>query len=289
MASTKFNASMAVLDCEVTEIRLLLEQHNGVLLQDPAEVLAGSIAEHLQSREMPSAAELISALRSSRDEREALLERLVDGITGFFRCPPAFEALQNDVIPEINRRKNFAPARSLRIWSAGCSSGEEVYSIAIAVCEALAGASGGWTIHIVGSDIRRNALQFAERGLYHQRTLQGVPGRLVTQYFTRIGDHYLVKPRLRNLVKFAPMNLAQPSYLGHFDCIFCMDVLPHFSAAQRAASLERLRMYLEPGGYLFLGENENLPASEPTLTKQRHLAYTYYQRPLAAVAKAGKS
>ncbi len=289
MVVHKLAANVAVLDCEITEIRLVLEQHSGVLLENPSEVLAGSIAEHLQSKQMTSAAELISALRSSRDEREALLERLLDRSTGFFRWPAAFEALEKRVISEIRQRKANDPSRTVRIWSAGCSTGEEVYSIAISVCEAMTGSCGGWTTHIVGSDIRKDALQVAERGLYEQRALEQLPPHLVTQYFARIGDHFLVKPRLRNLVKFAPMDLAQPAFLGHFDCIFCMDVLPHFSMSQRMAALQRLRMYLEPGGFLFLGQNEKLPATEVTFAPHTYLACTYYQRPLAAAAKAGKS
>ena len=282
-------ASVAVLDCEITEIRLLLEQHSGVLLENPSEVLAGSIADHLQSRQMTSAGDLISALRSFQDEREALLERLLDGSTGFFRWPTAFEALEKRVIPEIKQRKAHEPSRSLRIWSAGCSTGEEVYSIAISVCEAMKEGSGGWTIHIVGSDVRKDALQVAERGLYEQRTLEQLPPHLVAPYFARVGDHFLVKPRLRNLVKFAPMDLAQPAFLGHFDCIFCMDVLSHFSMAQRMAALQRLRMYLEPGGFLFLGQNEKLPAAEVSFTPHSYLTCASYQRPLAAAAKLGKS
>jgi chemotaxis protein methyltransferase CheR len=288
MVSHKLRPNMAVLDSEITEIRLLLEQHSGVLLEDPSEMLAGSIAEHLRAREIPSAAELLSALRASKEERENLLERLLDGSTGFFRSPSAFEVFQKRVVPEFRQRKQYDRSRTLRIWSAGCSTGEEVYSIAISVCEAMADGGGGWTIHIVGSDIRRSALQVAERGLYQRRALDQVPVHLVAQYFTRISDHFLVKPRLRNLVKFAPMDLAQPVYLGHFDCIFCMDVLPHFSAAQRSATLERLRMYLEPGGYLFVGENEKLPAGNVGLTSHAYLACTYYQRPLAKAARAGK-
>jgi chemotaxis methyl-accepting protein methylase len=238
---------------------------------------------------MASAAELISALRSSKDEREALLEKLLDGSTGFFHYPAAFETLEKRAIPEIRQRKANNSSRTIRIWSVGCSTGEEVYSIAISVCEALKENSGGWTIHIVGSDIRKDALQVAERGLYEERVLEHVPTHLVAQYFARIGDHFLVKPRLRNLVKFAPMDLAQPTFLGHFDCIFCMDVLPHFSMAQRMAALQRLRMYLEPGGFLVLGENEKLPATEVSFTPHSDLACTYYQRPLAAAAKSGKS
>ena len=284
----QLTASMAVLDCEISEIRLLLERHAGVLLDKPAEVLTADIAEYLESRHLSSAAELIGALRNFSGERDALLERLLPGDTAFFRYPGALEALQKRVLPELKPRKKNDDPRSLRIWSAGCSTGEEAYSIAIAVCEALNGQGGGWNVHIVASDIRQEALASAERGLYPRRALENVPRHLITGYFSRVGDHFLVKPRLLNLVTFTPMNLVQASFLGRFDCIFCMDVLPHFSSSRRAALLQRLYLYLEPGGCLFLGQNEKLPASDVSFSSQSYLACTYYQRPLAAAARAGK-
>jgi chemotaxis protein methyltransferase CheR len=96
-----------------------------------------------------------------------------------------------------------------------------------------------------------------------------------------------VKPRLRNLVTFTPMNLAAPTYIGRFDCIFCMDVLPHFSTAQRIALVHRLHLYLEPGGYLFLGHGEKIPAMDVTFNYHKNADYILYQKPLAATAKAG--
>jgi chemotaxis methyl-accepting protein methylase len=210
------------------------------------------------------------------------------GDTAFFRYPGALETLEKRILPELKRRKKEDNPRSLRIWSAGCSTGEEAFSIAIAVCEALNGEGGGWNIHIVASDIRQEALASAERGLYPQRALENVPRHLITTYFSRIGDHFLVKPRLLNLVTFTPMNLAQASFIGRFDCIFCMNVMPHFSLSQRTALLQRLHLYLEPGGYLFLGQNEKLPAADVNFSAQSYLSCTYYQRPIAAAAKSGK-
>lgn len=278
--------NIAVLDCEISEIRLLLERYAGVLIEKPAERLADSIACHVAARHMNSASELLARLKSAPQECDQLLEALLVPDTAFFRSPVLFEAFERRVLPAIKAHKAAQDPRSLRIWSAGCSSGEEAYSIAISVCEGV-GNEGGWNIHIVASDIRLPALSAAERGVYPDTALENVPKHLVASYFSRVGDHFLVKPRLRNLVTFTPMNLAQASFIGRFDCIFCMDVLPHFSTSQRAALTERIHHSLEPGGYLFLGQKEKLPTFDRGLTPQLHLASTYYQRPLPA-ARNGK-
>ena len=100
--------------------------------------------------------------------------------------------------------------------------------------------------------------------------------------------HLLVKPRLRSLVTFNCMNLARPGYIGRFDCIFCMDVLPHFSRVQRLAVLERLHLYLEPGGYLFLSQTEKLSASNLNFRSETFDGYTFHRKPLAASAAYGR-
>jgi chemotaxis methyl-accepting protein methylase len=102
------------------------------------------------------------------------------------------------------------------------------------------------------------------------------------------GAHLLVKPRLRSLVTFNCMNLARPGYIGRFDCIFCMDVMPHFSRAQRIALLERLHLYLEPGGYLFLSQGEKLVTSNLNFRSETFDGYTFHRKPLAASAAYGR-
>src|SRR5262249_16193648 len=167
-------------------------------------------------------------------------------------------------------------------------TGEEAYSIGLAVCEAMKDAAGSWTIHILASDVRQDALTFAERGLYPHAALAALPRSLVHKYFANLDQHFLAKPRLRNLITFTQMNLVRPAYLGRFDCIFCMDVLPHFSSAQRVALAQRLHLYLEPGGYLLLGDGEKLPAADVTFQTKSHQSFTLYRKPLAAAARAGK-
>jgi chemotaxis protein methyltransferase CheR len=145
-----------------------------------------------------------------------------------------------------------------------------------------------WNPQIIASDIRSSALQEAERGLYPEPELQNLAGEIVKSYFAKLGEHFLVKPRLRNMITFSRMNLVKPNYIGRFDCVFCMDVLPHFSISQRISLIERLHLCLQPGGFLFLGQGETLPIANVVFDRQRYSDYTLYQRPLAIGAATGQ-
>jgi len=287
--ANKLSPNRVVLEHELSELRLLLESQAGVLLNAPTDFLMASLSRYMESRGLASVPDLLGRVQASDAECEALLEHLLEGDTAFFRHPAAFAALERQILPELRIRKAADSPASLRLWSAGCSTGEEAYSIAISVCECVNGNGGSWSIHILASDIRQPALAVAERGLYSQVALTGIPRRLVQSYFARIGQHVLVKPRLRNLVTFTQCNLRRAIHLGRFDCIFCMDVLPHFSAAQRLALVQRLHLYLEPGGYLLLGQGEKMPAMDLNFQPQACDQYTFYRKPLAAAARIGKS
>ena len=284
----KFSTSAAVLEHELSELRLVVERQTGVLLDAPSEDLAQVVTQYLEAQHLASTSDLLELLRSSESAYENLVEPLLDAETRFFRYPAAFDSLTKVALPEILARKSSESPRTLRFWSAGCSTGEEPYSIAISVCETVNCSGGGWNVHIVASDIRRKPLELAERGLYEESALAQVPSHLVQQYFVKVGQHFMVKPRVRNLVRFAPMNLARPVYIGRFDCIFCMDVLPHFSMSQRMALVQRLHCYLQPGGYLFLGQGEKLPAVGVTFNWQKNGDYIVYQKPMAAAAGQGR-
>jgi chemotaxis methyl-accepting protein methylase len=355
-----------ILEHELSELRLLVERQAGLLLDCPNSALAAHVAEYLESRQLESAAALLDSLRSS-DQDPAILPQFLDGLlnanTSFFRHPGAMNALARQVLPQLFARKSGDGPCALRIWSAGCGTGEEAYSIAMAICDAVsgsgavngansgngngnatgtrAGSSNGKTgatrnggildvlsstladvtaqaakdhatkdrsIHIVGSDLLPTAIEVAERGLYPQSALAGLPPTTIRSCFSKIGSpgaaqnsasnasgngsangsHLLVKPRLRSLVTFNTMNLVRPVYIGRFDCIFCMDVLPHLSRAQRTALLERLHLYLEPGGFLFLSQTEKLSAPNLNFRPETFDGYTFHRKPLAASAAYGR-
>jgi chemotaxis methyl-accepting protein methylase len=385
----KLMADGAILEHELSELRLLVERQTGVLLDLPNSALAAHVSEYLEVQEIESAAILLDRLRCSDQEPNALpsfLEGLISAKTGFFRHPGAMNALARQVLPQLLARKSAEGPATLRIWSAGCATGEEAYSIAMAVCEWVqngkpapvasstgsengnngalnkekskgknsASRSGGiadgslippqslcaplpdWSVHIVGSDLLPSAIQAAERGLYPQSAVAGLPPATIRASFSKIGppntgqngssngsaaapknggplgqkeprsnefpgnvsngdepspvaeSHLLVKPRLRSLVTFNTMNLVRPVYIGRFDCIFCMDVLTQFSRAQRTALLERLHLYLEPGGYLFLSQTEKLCAANLNFRSETFDGYTMHRKPLAASAAYGR-
>ena len=285
----KLLSSAPVLEHEVAELRLLVERYAGILLDCPSDNLSAHIMQYMEKHHLGCSSEFFSRLQSPEGDCDAFLEDLLDGETAFFRNPMAFQVLEKKVLPELKARKSCDGPWTLRVWSAGCSTGEEAYSIAMSVCQAVDDGGGGWNIHVLGSDIRRGPLAVAERGLYPPHALAQVPRNLLRAYFVKVGEHFLVKPRLRSLVSFAPMNLARSAYVGRFDCIFCIDVLPHFSSAQRLALVERLHLYLEPGGYLFLGAKEKLPRNaEVTFQVIASPGYTLYRKPLAAAARSGR-
>ena len=343
-------AGRTILEHELSELRLLVERQTGILLDCPNSALAAHVAEYLESWELEHTAALLDRLRST-DQDPAALPGFLDGVlnanTGFFRHPGAMNALARQVIPQLYSRKSDDGPCTLRIWSAGCSTGEEAYSIAMALCDALPNANGNgagngssngngtnakekntakgnggiaensalasgagtkdWNVHIVGSDLLPSSIEVAERGLYPQSALAGLPPAIIRACFSKIGNtnggsngsadlsngstngaHLLVKPRLRSLVTFNTMNLTKPVYIGRFDCIFCMDVLPHLSRAQRIALMERLHLYLEPGGYLFLSQTEKLCTANLNFRSETFDGYTYHRKPLAASAAYGR-
>jgi chemotaxis methyl-accepting protein methylase len=352
----KLIATSTILEHEISELRLLVERQTGLVLDCPNSALSARVADFMETREISSANALLEGLRSP-DQDSSLLANLLEGVintnTGFFRHSTSLNALMRQVLPQLWARKSSDGGSPIRIWDAGCGSGEETYSIAMAVCDAAnpanvssPGASapangkatrnggivdsgaatqatklgGGCSVHIVGSDLLPSNIEIADRGVYPQSSLDGLPPATIRNYFSKIGSpaaaimplqndsdsdldrrnisspaptsptgaHLLVKPRLRSLVTFNCMNLARPGYIGRFDCIFCMDVLPHFSRAQRLAVLERLHLYLEPGGYLFLSQTEKLVAPNLNFRSETFDGYTYHRKPVAASAAYGR-
>lgn len=254
--------NVTVTEHELSEIRGLLEQRSGILFGESRQrFFQPRVREHLEEKKLANGTELLRLIRNSNVEYDKFLERLLTQETSFVRYPGIFRALGKKVLPEMHMKKFWDNPRSLRVWSAGCSSGEEPYTIAITIADTLEFADA-WNIHILATDISRKALDLAQAGVYPLRELNGLNPNQVNAYFTKTGDDYKVKPKIRNMVTFAPMNLAQVVYMGKFDCIFCMNVLIYFSDELCAQWIQRFYECLEPGGYLFLGHAESVAKAQ---------------------------
>ena len=254
----KHLATVSITDYELDEIRTLIERRSGILLDASRErFFSTRIREHMAAKHLAHGTDLLRKVHASNVEYDMLVERLLTQETSFFRYPAVFEAFQRKVLPELHMKKFWENPRSLRIWSAGCATGEEPYSIAISVADALM-FSEAWNVEILATDISKNALKSAQEGVYQRRSLGQLSPRQLDAYFSAVDNGHVVKSRIRRMVSFAPMNLAQAVYLGRLDCIFCMNVMIYFSETRRNSLIQHFYEYLEPGGYLFLGHSESM-------------------------------
>ncbi len=242
---------------ELSEIRSFIEQRSGMVFDESRErFFMGRLAQYMEQKNVGRGIDLLRLMKQSNVEYDELLERVLTQETSFFRYPEMFRALERKVLPEMYARKRWSKPPTLRIWSAGCATGEEPYSIAMSIVQTLE-FTEAWQIQILATDISRKALQFGNAGRYPRRAMTTLTPAQIAEHFLVSGDEFVVKPRLRNMVGFAPMNLAQIMYVGRFDCIMCMNVLIYFSDELRAKLIRRFAKYLEPGGYLFLGHAES--------------------------------
>jgi len=273
-------------EIELDELRALVERRAGIHLDETRDrFLSARVREHMQERGITNTSDLLGRVRRSNFEYEALLERLLTQETSFFRYPSVYAALRNTVLKEMHTRKFWENPRTLRVWSAGCATGEEAYSIAITIAEALMFMEA-WEIEILATDISASALRHAEQAIYPRRELEALSPEQLEAHFTRAAgaDHWQVRPRIRKMVRFAPMNLATPVYAGRMDLIFCMNVMIYFTEERRNALLRAFHDTLNPGGYLVLGHAESLAKCPVKLESCRHGDSLLYRKPLA-VAK----
>jgi len=256
--SERHGSEHVLTEHELSEIRMLIEERTGIHFDASRErFFSTRVHEHLHERGYARGTELLRAARKSNVEYQSLLEKLLTQETTFFRYPAVFEAFEKHVLPELHIKKFWRNPRTLRVWSAGCSTGEEPYSIAITVLDTLSFADA-WEVEILATDIGRQALKTAERGTYSGRSIASVNEKQLGTHFSPVNGGHQIKNRIRKIVSFAQMNLASPVYVGRMDLIFCMNVLIYFSEERRRALVQRFYDALEPGGYLFLGHSESI-------------------------------
>jgi chemotaxis protein methyltransferase CheR len=243
---------------ELSEIRMLIEERTGICFDASRErFFSTRVREHIVAKGLAGGTELLRAIRKTNIEYEALLESLLTQETSFFRYPGVYEAFEKRLLPELHVKKFWKNPRTLRIWSAGCSTGEEPYSIAITIADALSFADS-WKLEILATDVSRNALRQAERGIYKGRSVASLGEKQRAAHFTQVKEGYQVKSRLQKMITFAQMNLASAVFVGRMDLIFCMNVMIYFTEERRRTLVQRFYDSLEPGGYLFIGHSESI-------------------------------
>ena len=233
--------------------------------------------------------------REGKPELSALLENLTVNETSFFRVKPQLEMFQKSILEEVLHRKQELRDWTLRIWSAGCSTGQEPYTLAIMVCDALAYyylrnplpfdmpvpkplIPPPWKVEILASDISFSALLTAGQGVYTDAQMEPVDYTTRLRYFEKSADKYVVKQSLKNLIQFDFHNLKTEFLPQRNDIIFCRNVMIYFDEAEQKRLVEKFYRCLNQEGYLFVGHAESLFGVSTKFHMIHRNSATVYQR-----------
>jgi chemotaxis protein methyltransferase CheR len=264
---------------QFNHLRDLLAEFSGVYLDSARQlVLEQGLTQRLRTTgdDLPSYERRLHG-SSGRDELHQLAELVLNHETFFFRNMPHIRALRDVLLPEIHQRK---PAGApIRIWSAGCSTGEEAYSLAITALEVL-GQPLGRPLEIWATDLSQSALRKARAGVYRGRAIGNLPPELLARYLRRQGDAYTVADSVRALVRFESLNLLEPfpSFAQNIDIIFCQNVTIYFQLETCRQLIARFYDCLPGEGLLFLGFSETLwNVFDRLRSREVAGAYVYYK------------
>jgi chemotaxis protein methyltransferase CheR len=240
-------------------LRKILKERSGLDLSSDKQYLVESRLIPLARRVgLPGIAELVTTIKAGSDALTAeVVEAMTTNETFFFRDKIPFDHLRETVLPELLRAR--ASRRSLRIWCAASSSGQEPYSIAMCLKE-FAAALTGWRVEIVATDLSQGVLEKSRTGIFSQFEVQrGLPIHLLVKHFTQIGELWQLNADIRAMVQHRQLNLLQDfSHLGTFDLVFCRNVLIYFDQQTKAGIFDRIARVLEGDGVLALGAAESV-------------------------------
>lgn len=213
---------------------------------------------------------------------ETQLMELVDALTinetTFFRNVPQLNLFAQKALPQIIARKRAtSEPKVIKIWSAGCSCGQEPYTLGMLANEAVQPLYT-WSVQILATDISPRVLEVGRRGVYPKARLDTMPDRLRLEYFSDLGTQIRVKDKLRQLVTFRQHNLCDPFPNDRFDVIFCRNVMIYFSRQEQLRLAQRFRDHLAPEGFLFIGHSESFQGADVGLHMRLHNGGVAYQR-----------
>lgn len=228
-----------------------------VLEPSKAYLVESRLSPIARENGMSSVAELVNALRrpGNRDLSRQVVDAMTTNETSFFRDLHPFEALKSHVIPELMEKR--AKERTLNIWSNACSSGQEVYTIAMILRESFPSLAG-WRVRLVASDLSSAILRKAQEGLFNQTEVnRGLPMPLLLKYFSKVGLQWQIREDIRKMVEFREVNLVETwPMLPTMDIVFLRNVLIYFSPETKATILNKVQRIMRADGSLFLGGAE---------------------------------
>jgi chemotaxis protein methyltransferase CheR len=218
-------------------------------------VLENRLKERIRASAATTVEDYFESIEANGEELKSLLDSVTTNLTRFFRNTAHVQTFEYYVVPELVRAKRSTGSRTIRVWSAGCSTGEEPYTFAMVLREII---PPGFTAEIVASDLSLKSLMTGQEGFYPDNRVGDVPEKYLSRYFERKSTGYRIKDEIRRMVRFDYHNLKHDSGLRDIDVVICRNVLIYFDEASQKATIDRFWNALAPTSFLFIGHSESL-------------------------------
>jgi chemotaxis protein methyltransferase CheR len=217
-------------------------------------ILESRLKERLREKGVDSVKTYFDKIKADKEELKGFLDSITTNLTRFFRNQAHFDALEKFVIPELINNIKKVPG-TIKIWSAGCSTGEEPYTIAMLLNEIL---PKSWNFEILASDISLKCLMTAKEGFYSDSRIVGIPDSYLAKYFDKVDGGYKVHADIQSKIKFDYHNLKNESGQTNFDVVFCRNVIIYFDEVAQTAVINRFWSSMASKSFLFIGHSESL-------------------------------
>ena len=280
-----FRKDLQISDEEFLLLRDFIYQQCGIFIAENRKYLVENrLSNRIKELNLKSYTEYYNFLRfdaSRNNEMNKLFEVVTTNETSFFRNPPQLDVFQKVVLAQAIEQCRKSGRKKIRIWSAGCSTGEEPYTLAIILHESLKSDIANWDIKITANDLSAAVLKAAQRGIYNEYALRTTPKEIVESYFIKEGNLFKLKPHLKQLVSFGQINLSDREQLRRIErsqIVFCRNVIIYFDDEMKKKVINAFYDNLEPGGALLIGHSESLHNISRAFQMEHHKGTIVYRK-----------
>jgi chemotaxis protein methyltransferase CheR len=243
-------------DADFDQYRKLIYDESGITFSSTNRaILESRLRERLRDKQITHVSEYYALLLKDKEELKLMLDSVTTNLTRFFRNQPHFDALVNFIIPEVLKIKKEKGDTKIRVWSAGCSTGEEPYTLAMIFKDKL---PAPYTAEILASDISLKSLLVGKSGFYPESRIVGIPDNYLNRFFEHKNNGYQAKDEIMKMIRFDYHNLKNDSGQRSLDILFCRNVLIYFDEAAQKAVIDRFWDAMAAKSFLFIGHSESL-------------------------------
>ena len=243
-------------DADFDQYRKLIYDESGITFSSTNRaILESRLRERLRDKQIAHVSEYYALLLKDKEELKLMLDSVTTNLTRFFRNQPHFDALINYIIPEVLKIKKDKGDTKIRVWSAGCSTGEEPYTLAMIFKDKL---PAPYTAEILASDISLKSLMVGKAGFYPESRIVGIPDNYLNRFFEHKNNGYQAKDEIMKMIRFDYHNLKNDSGQRSLDILFCRNVLIYFDEAAQKAVIDRFWDAMATKSFLFIGHSESL-------------------------------